>query len=107
LLRSYSLGFAWSEVQEQLLKMHLPNRPLPMALRTRLQARLRQRYVPIFRKVLPGKKAATFFRLDRRISTMIATSSSPEPGLNFLVATGYVRGREINRADRFCVDDHE
>ena len=35
------------------------------------QARLRQRYVPIFRKVLPGKKAATFFQLDRRISTMI------------------------------------
>jgi len=35
------------------------------------QARLRQRYVPIFRKVLPGKTAATFFQLDRRISTMI------------------------------------
>jgi hypothetical protein len=35
------------------------------------QTELRQRYVPIFRKVLPGKKAATFFQLDRRISTMI------------------------------------
>jgi hypothetical protein len=35
------------------------------------QARLRQRYVPIFRKVLPGKKAATFFQLDRRITMMI------------------------------------
>jgi hypothetical protein len=35
------------------------------------QAKLRQRYVPVFRKVLPGKKAATFFQLDRRISTMI------------------------------------
>ena len=35
------------------------------------QARRRQRYVPIFRNVLPGKKAATFFQLDRRISTMI------------------------------------
>jgi hypothetical protein len=35
------------------------------------QTNLRQRYVPIFRKVLPGKKAATFFQLDRRISTMI------------------------------------
>ena len=32
---------------------------------------LRQKYVPIFRKVLPGKTAATFFQLDRRISTMI------------------------------------
>ena len=35
------------------------------------QAKLRQRYVPVFRKVLPGKKAATFFQIDRRISMMI------------------------------------
>jgi hypothetical protein len=35
------------------------------------QTKLRQQYVPIFRKILPGKKAATFFQLDRRISTMI------------------------------------
>jgi hypothetical protein len=35
------------------------------------QTKLRQRYVPIFRTVLPGKKAATFFQLDRRISAMI------------------------------------
>jgi len=35
------------------------------------QTKLRQRYVPIFRTVMPGKKAATFFQLDRRISTMI------------------------------------
>jgi hypothetical protein len=35
------------------------------------QTKLRQRYVPIFRKVLPGNKAATFFQLDRRISMMI------------------------------------
>ncbi len=34
-------------------------------------AQLRQKYVPIIRKVLPGKKAATFFQLDRRISMMI------------------------------------
>jgi hypothetical protein len=34
-------------------------------------AQLRQKYVPIVRKVLPGKKAATFFQLDRRISIMI------------------------------------
>jgi len=33
--------------------------------------KLRQKYVPIFRKILPGKKTATFFQLDRRISTMI------------------------------------
>jgi len=35
------------------------------------QTKLRQRYVPILRGVLPGKKAATFFQLDRRISTII------------------------------------
>jgi len=34
-------------------------------------AQLRQRYVPIVRKVLPGKKAATFFQLDRRIGMMV------------------------------------
>jgi hypothetical protein len=34
-------------------------------------AQLRQKYVPIIRSVLPGKKAATFFQLDRRISMMI------------------------------------
>ena len=34
-------------------------------------AQLRQRYVPIIRGILPGKKAATFFQLDRRISMMI------------------------------------
>jgi hypothetical protein len=34
-------------------------------------AQLRQKYVPILWKVLPAKKAATFFQLDRRISMMI------------------------------------
>ena len=32
---------------------------------------LRQRYVPIFNKVVPGKTTATFFQLDRRIQSMI------------------------------------
>lgn len=34
-------------------------------------AKLRQRYVPIFRNILSGKTVATFFQLDRRISMMI------------------------------------
>ena len=34
-------------------------------------AQLRQKYVPIIRSILPGKKSATFFQLDRRISMMI------------------------------------
>jgi hypothetical protein len=33
--------------------------------------KLRQKYVPIFREVLPGKKAATFFQLERLINLMI------------------------------------
>ena len=32
---------------------------------------LRQRYVPILRKVLPGKKAATFFQLDRQLAMTV------------------------------------
>lgn len=32
---------------------------------------LRIKYVPIVNKVLPGKKTATFFQLERRISMMI------------------------------------
>jgi hypothetical protein len=34
-------------------------------------AQLRRKYVPIFGQVLPGKKVATFFQLDRRLSTLI------------------------------------
>ena len=32
---------------------------------------LRQKYVPILRKVLPGKKAATFFQLDRQLNMTV------------------------------------
>jgi hypothetical protein len=32
---------------------------------------LRSRYLPLVRDPLPGKKAATFFQLDERISMMI------------------------------------
>jgi hypothetical protein len=35
------------------------------------QAKLRQQFAGIFRKVLPGKKAATFLQLERRISLMM------------------------------------
>jgi len=34
-------------------------------------AKLRQQFAEIFRKVLPGKKAATFLQLERRISMMM------------------------------------
>jgi hypothetical protein len=32
---------------------------------------LRLRYIPIFRKVLSGKKAAMFFQMDKRVALMI------------------------------------
>ena len=32
---------------------------------------LRQKYVPILRKVLPGKKTATFFQLDRQLGMTV------------------------------------
>jgi hypothetical protein len=35
------------------------------------QAKLLQKFAGIFRKVLPGKKAATFLQLERRISMMM------------------------------------
>jgi len=35
------------------------------------QAKLRQQFAGSFRKVLPGKKAATFLQLERRISLMM------------------------------------
>jgi hypothetical protein len=34
-------------------------------------SQLRERYVPIVEKVLPGKKAALFFQLDRRLVMLI------------------------------------
>ena len=32
---------------------------------------LRLKYLPIFQKVLPGKKVARFFQVDRRIGSVI------------------------------------
>lgn len=34
-------------------------------------AQLRLKYVPIFEKVIPGSKVATFFQLDRRLQLLI------------------------------------
>jgi len=41
-------------------------------------AQLRQKYVPIVNKTLEGKKAATFFQLDRRIAMMIELQVSSQ-----------------------------
>jgi hypothetical protein len=42
------------------------------------QANLRQQFAGIFRKVLPGKKAATFLQLERRISMMMDVQLTSE-----------------------------
>ena len=34
-------------------------------------AQLRTRYIPIFNKVIPGTKVATFFQIDRRLQLLI------------------------------------
>ena len=39
---------------------------------------LRQKYVPMVSKVLDGKKAATFFQLDRRIAMMMEIQVSSQ-----------------------------
>jgi hypothetical protein len=41
-------------------------------------AQLRQRYVPMVAKVLDGRKTATFFQLDRRISMMLELQVSSQ-----------------------------
>ena len=42
------------------------------------QAKLRQQFAKIFRKVLPGRKAATFLQLERRISMMMDVQLTSE-----------------------------
>lgn len=39
---------------------------------------LRMKYVPIFNQVLPGTKTATFFQMDRRISTLLDVQLASE-----------------------------
>ena len=42
------------------------------------QAKLRQQFAGIFRTVLPGKKAATFLQLERRVSMMMDVQLTSE-----------------------------
>ena len=45
---------------------------------TKIRQELRFRYVPIVSQVLTGKKTATFFQLDRRISKMMDVQLSSQ-----------------------------
>jgi hypothetical protein len=65
LIKEYAQGFA-SLSDEQALS--LAKRSL--ALDEQVTA-LRTKYLPLVNKVVPGKKAATFFQLDRRISLLM------------------------------------
>ena len=65
LIKEYAQGFG-SLTDEQALS--LAKRSL--ALDEQVVA-LRTKYLPIVNKVIPGKKTATFFQLDRRISLLM------------------------------------
>jgi hypothetical protein len=65
LIKEYAQNFG-SLTDDQALS--LTNRSL--ALDDAVE-KLRIKYVPIINKVLPGKKTATFFQMDRRITALI------------------------------------
>jgi hypothetical protein len=50
--QAISMVKRWSEIQVQ-------------------QAQTRQKYIPAFEKVIPGKKAALFFQVDRRLYALM------------------------------------
>ncbi len=65
LIKEYAQNFGTlNDAQAQTLL----NRSLALDEAT---AQLRIKYVPIINKVLPGTKTATFFQIDRRLSTLI------------------------------------
>lgn len=65
LIKEYAQGFgSLTDAQAQSLL----NRSLALDEAT---AQLRIKYVPIINKVLPGTKTATFFQMERRVSTLI------------------------------------
>ena len=42
------------------------------------QVKVRQKYVPLFEKVIPGKKAALFLQVDRRLYALMDLQSAAE-----------------------------
>jgi len=65
LIKEYAQGFG-SLTDDQALS--LAKRSLALDEQT---AALRAKYLPLVNKVIPGKKAATFFQLDRRIALLM------------------------------------
>jgi hypothetical protein len=58
---------SWGKMSDEQA-LSLTNRALAIEKNV---ADLRIRYVPIFSKVIPGTKVATFFQIDRRIQGLI------------------------------------
>ena len=65
LIKEYAKGFG-TITDEQAIS--LTNRALKLEQDYNA---LRQKYVPIINKALPGVKTATFFQMDRRVSALI------------------------------------
>ena len=65
LIKEYAQGYG-SLTDDQALS--LAKRSLALDEQT---TALRAKYLPIINKVIPGKKTATFFQLDRRISLLM------------------------------------
>jgi len=65
LIKEYAQNFG-SLTDEQSLSLVTRSLTLDEAVE-----QLRIKYVPIVNKVLPGKKTATFFQIDRRITALI------------------------------------
>jgi len=65
LIKEYAQNFG-SLTDEQSLSLVTRSLALDEAVE-----QLRIKYVPIVNKVLPGKKTATFFQIDRRIAALI------------------------------------
>jgi len=65
---------SWGKMSDDQA-LSLTNRALAVEKNT---SDLRIRYVPTFKKVIPGTKVATFFQLDRRIQTLIDVQLSSQ-----------------------------
>ena len=65
LIKEYAQGFG-SLTDEQALSLAKRSLALDEAV-----TGLRTKYLPIVNKVIPGKKAATFFQLDRRVGLLM------------------------------------
>ena len=72
LLKNYAQ--MWGDMSDQDALIHI-RRSLEVDQKVQ---ELRLKYVPLVSQVLPGKKTATFFQLDRRISMMMDVQLSSQ-----------------------------